>query len=267
MHDLVNYSIVATDGKVGKVIDFLFDDEKWAVRYFVVETGNWLSSRKVLISPIGIQKAGIQEKNWQEKEFPVAITKEQVKNSPEIDTEKPVSRQHEIDFLGYYGYPYYWGSTGIWGESMYPYSFYDGIVQRPEEHQELDGIALEHDKANRKQHQNDDPHLRSSKAIIGYHIHAKDGDIGHVSAVLIEDDSMVVRYLVVDTTNWFGGKKVLISPEWIDDISWLDNSVTINLICEQIKEAPEYQISKELNRDYESELHKHYGLSSYWEIV
>lgn len=75
MHDLENYSIAATDGNVGEVIDFLFDDEKWVVRYLVVETGSWLSSRKVLLSSIGIQ-----ETNWQEKEFSVSITKEQVKN-------------------------------------------------------------------------------------------------------------------------------------------------------------------------------------------
>lgn len=112
INDLKNYSIVASDGSVGDVKDFLFDDLAWVIRYFVVETGTWLSSRKVLISP-----TAIQEPNWEEKIFPVLLAKEQVRNSPDIDTDKPVSRQHEMDYLGYYGYSYYWGGVGFWGGS------------------------------------------------------------------------------------------------------------------------------------------------------
>jgi len=260
MHDLDNYSIAATDGNIGEVIDFLFDDHEWVLRYFVVETGSWLSSRKVLLSPIGIQKI-----NWRKKEFPAFITKEQVKNSPNIDTDKPVSRQHEIDTLGYYGYPYYWGSAGIWGDSMYPYSLYGGIVQYPEEHEELDTNALTREEANRESHQNDDPNLRSCKTIIGYHIHATDGEIGHVSGLIIEDDTMAVRYLIVDTANWFGGHKTLISPEWIKNMDWLEQSVTSNLTRDKIKTAPEYQAKESLNREQEIAVYDHYGLPGYWD--
>tara|TARA_R110001583_G_scaffold12927_4_gene56613 strand:- start:15197 stop:15997 length:801 start_codon:yes stop_codon:yes gene_type:complete len=261
IHDLENYSIAATDGDVGKVTDFLFDDKQWVVRYFVVETGSWLLSRKVLISPIGIQKT-----DWREKVFPVSITQEQVKNSPEIDTDKTVSRQNEINLLEYYSYPNYWGDTGIWGGGMYPYLLNPGFEQPPETPTQALKTTLAHADAKSEQHESDDPNLRSCKSVIGYHIHAIDGDIGHVSAVLIEDDSMVVRYLVVDTTNWFGGKKVLISPEWIEEIAWFDKSVTINLICEKIKEAPEYQPNLELNRDHELAVYKHYGLACYWDV-
>tara|TARA_R110001583_G_scaffold195499_1_gene374374 strand:+ start:34895 stop:35695 length:801 start_codon:yes stop_codon:yes gene_type:complete len=261
MHDLENYSIAATDGNIGKVADFLFDDKAWVVRYFVVETGSWLSSRKVLISPIGIQKP-----NWREKVFPVSITQEQVKNSPDIDTDKTVYRQNEINLLEHYGYPNYWGDIGIWGGGMYPHLLNPGFGQPSQTPQQVFKKTLAHGEANSERHKSYDPNLRSSKAIIGYHIHAIDGDIGHVSGVLIEDNSMVVRYLVVETTNWFGGKQALISPEWIDDIAWLDNSVTINLTCEQIKEAPEYQPSLDLSRDSELALYNHYGFSNYWDI-
>ncbi|MCG6201810.1 PRC-barrel domain-containing protein [Psychromonas antarctica] len=257
MYDLDHYSIAATDGNVGEVTDFLFDDKEWVVRYFVVETGSWLSNRKVLISPIGILKT-----NWLKKVFPVSITKEQVENSPKIDTDKPVSRQHEIDLLGHYGYPFYWGSTGFWGDGMHPYLLSSGLGQDPQK--ELDSTALAHEEINRELHQNDDPNLRSCKTIIGYHIHAIDGDIGHVSELLIEDDTMAARYLIVDTTNWFGGKKVLISPEWIEEMDWFDNSVTINLTCLQIKEAPEYHPNEELNRDNELAVYNHYGFTGYW---
>jgi len=115
MEDLEHYAIRATDGAIGQVKDFYFDDEAWVIRYLVVDTGTWLSSRKVLISPIAIG-----EPNWAEKILPVSITKEQVKNSPDIDTDKPVSRQHERRYLGYYGYPYYWGGGGPWGDEIYP---------------------------------------------------------------------------------------------------------------------------------------------------
>src|SRR5680860_1407906 len=115
MNDLEDCVIRATDGIIGQVKDLYFDDKAWVIRYFVVDTGTWLSSRKVLISLIAIGHP-----DWTENEVPVSITKEQVKNSPAIDTDKPVSRQHEMTFLEYYGYPYYWGGVGLWGSEMYP---------------------------------------------------------------------------------------------------------------------------------------------------
>ena len=113
--DIENCVIGATDGIIGHVKDLYFDDEAWVIRYLVVDTGPWLSSRKVLISPIAISSP-----NWTEEILPVSITKEQVKNSPDIDTDKPVSRQHENAYMGYYGYPYYWDGAGLWGGGAYP---------------------------------------------------------------------------------------------------------------------------------------------------
>jgi hypothetical protein len=115
--DLEHYSIGATDGDIGHVKDFYFDDDAWVVRYLVVDTGTWLTGRRVLISPISLR-----EPNWIERTLPVAITREQVKNSPDIDTHKPVSRQEENLYLGYYGLPGYWGGAGMWGDGMYAYA-------------------------------------------------------------------------------------------------------------------------------------------------
>lgn len=255
MHDLENYSIAAIDGEIGHVTDFLFDDKEWVIRYFIVETGSWLSSRKVLISPIGIRKT-----NWLDKLLPVSITQEQVKNSPNIDTNKTVTRQHEIDLLDYYSYPYYWGN------GMYPHLLISGFGEPAHTKQETVDIEIMHKEAIIERHEKDDPNLRSCKNIIGYHIHATDGEIGHVSGILIEEFTMVVRYLVIDTTNWFGGTKVLISPESIKEINWLDKSVTIDLTCNKIKEAPEYHPDKELSRDDEIAFYKHYNFSSYWDV-
>src|ERR1700691_472875 len=115
MSDLEGYAIRATDGTIGHVKDLYFDDEAWVVRYLIVDTGSWLSSRKVLISPMAIGQS-----SWADKTLSASLTREQVKSSPDIDTDKPVSRQHEMEYLGYYGYPYYWGGDGLWGQGAYP---------------------------------------------------------------------------------------------------------------------------------------------------
>ncbi|WP_339494345.1 PRC-barrel domain-containing protein [Pseudomonas sp. RA_105y_Pfl2_P56] len=254
MRDLKDYTIAATDGDIGEVKDFYFDSEAWVIRYFVVETGAWLASRKVLITPLSIQDA-----DWTQRRLHVALTKDQVKNSPGIDVDKPVSRQHEMQYLGYYGYPYYWGNAGMWNAGMYPGGY--GLPGGPAQ----DEHAREQSaKAERARHEDDDPHLRSCKAIIGYHIKATDGEVGHVDSVLINEQTWAIQYLVVNTSNWWLGHKVLIAPEWIDDIRWLDKSVSVDLECASIKASPPYESSEQLNREQESNLHHHYGRTGYW---
>ncbi|MBW4052671.1 MAG: PRC-barrel domain containing protein, partial [Proteobacteria bacterium] len=179
--DMIGFAIEATDGALGHVRDFYFDDEAWVIRYLVIETGSWLSNRKVLISPYSMG-----EPNWSSEQLPVRLTRDQVRASPSIDTDKPVSRQNELDFSGYYGYPNYWGSTGLWGTGYYPGTMYPGAGGRVSER------LTEPDNRKRAQHSagqrgNDDPHLRSCNAVIRYHIHAEDGDIGHVQGMLVDE--------------------------------------------------------------------------------
>ncbi|MGP1680615.1 MAG: PRC-barrel domain-containing protein [Burkholderiales bacterium] len=261
MNDLEGYAIRATDGIVGQVKDFYFDDKAWVVRYLVVDTGTWLLSRKVLISPIAIGHP-----NWAEKILPVSITKEQVKNSPDIDTDKPVSRQHEMQYLGYYGYPYYWGGAGLWGGGMYPNIMMPGDVGFVSTPHELQSEAQKaYVNAEAARHQDDDPHLRSCKAVAGYHIHATDGDIGHVQGLLVEEDTWAIRYMIVDTSNWWLGHQVLIAPQWIQDVSWPDAKVSVNLTRQAVKDAPVYDPAVQLERSQESSIYKHYGRPGYWE--
>jgi len=257
INDLKNYSINATDGSVGDVKDFLFDDLAWVIRYFVVETGTWLSSRKVLISPIAIQ-----EPNWEEKILPVLLTREQVRDSPDINTDKPVSRQHEMDYFRHYGYTYYGGGLGFWAGGLYPYALYPGYASSLQEHEGSPVANRDHDRAEHAR--DEDPNLRSCKAVTGYHIHLKDGDLGHVSGFLVEESTWAVRYLIVDTSNWWGGHKVLISPEWIEEVSWIDNTVSIDLSRQSVKDAPVFESAEQLNRQYEEEIHHHYGRTVYW---
>ena len=108
--DLKGNAIVATDGDIGKVDDFYFDDKSWTIRYLVADTGNWLLGRKVLLSPIAVGKA-----DFSSGRINVKLTKKQVEESPSIDSDKPVSRQHEAYYHDYYGYPYYWSGPYLWG--------------------------------------------------------------------------------------------------------------------------------------------------------
>ena len=257
LKDLQGYALRATDGDIGTVKDFYFDDERWVVRYLVVETGTWLASRQVLISP-----ASLGVPNHDEQVVPVSITREQVRNSPDIDTDKPVSRQHEADHLGYYGYPAYWDSVGLWGAGslpglMMPEAGYAGPTV-------LDGddSALAAERAAR--HADDDPHLRSCAVVTGHHIKAQDGEIGHVQGFIVDEQSWQIRYLVVDTSNWWMGHRALVAPPWIQEVSWTDKVVAVNMTRDAIRNAPEWNSSQPPDRTHEIETYKHYDRTGYW---
>jgi hypothetical protein len=244
LHGLV---IRATDGELGKAKEFYFDDSSWAIRYMVVETGGWLSGKDVLISPYSILKT-----DWSARQVDVALTKQQVENSPSVNTHVPVSRQHEAEYLGYYGYPYYWGGPYLWGPGYYPFGWtppVDRSASKP--------LDEAHETVR-------DTHLRSTSAVTGYHIEAEDGDIGHVHGFILDEEAWAIRYIVVSTTNWWPGKKVLVSPGWIQKISWSESKLKAGLTREAIKSAPEYIESRKMSRDYEDKLHLHYGQPPYW---
>ena len=244
---LKDFVIRATDGKVGSVADFYFDDETWAVRYLVVDTGGGLSGQQVLISPFSIVRADPDAVL-----LDVALTKKQIANCPNIDTHQPVSRQHEAAFLGYYGYPHYWDGPNLWGPAFYP----AGVA--------VPATASTEAMAERIRNESKDSHLRSTEAVTGYHIDAADGEIGHVDGFLVDDEAWAIRYIEVATRNWLPGKKVLISPSWIDRVSWPASKVYVGLSREAIKDAPEYIESRPVTREYESRLHDHYGRPPYW---
>lgn len=237
-NDLQGFVVGATDGPIGHVRDFYFDDEKWVVRFIVVHCGNWLSGREVLISPIAAGQV-----NWPERRLAVSITMEQVKNSPDIDTKKPVSRQHELLYFDYYGYPYYWGGGALWGGGPY------GTIER---------------EAQAARHKDDDPHLRSCQAVLNYHIHATDGDIGHVQGLLVDEQTWAIRYAIVNTGNWWLGHQVLIAPQWIRDVSWDEATVSVALSRQAVKDAPAYNPAVPLDRSHEMEIYRHYGRLGYW---
>jgi sporulation protein YlmC with PRC-barrel domain len=224
---VIGYSLHATDGDIGTVDDLYFDDERWTVRYLVVDTGSWLTGRKVLISP-----RAIGEVDWDAKALPVQLTKSQVEKSPDVDTRKPVSRQHEAEHLGYYEYPFYWGGSGLWGMGEYPG---DLSSQTAIESQ------LRANESKLAPAGSADSHLQSANAVIGYHISATDGEIGHVDDMLIDERTWAIRELIVDTSNWWGGHKVLIAPSAISSVSWSDAKVIVDLTRADIQKARTFQ--------------------------
>lgn len=255
-HTMRGYTVRASDGDIGSVYTFLFDDEKWTIRYLVVKTGNWLQRRLVLISPISLDTP-----DWDAKLLPVHLTQEQIQNSPDIDADRPVSRQQEIAYFRYYNYPVYWGGTGLWGAGMYPtYSGFPGHAMPPS----TPDRTLEQHSTHTEVDQGD-PHLRSTHEVTEYDIHARDGSLGHVEDFIIDDTNWMIRYMVVDTRNWWPGKKVLVSPQWIKAITWPDRSVAVDLEQEVMKQGPEYDPDRLLNREYETALYQHYKKDPYWD--
>ncbi|NDP59772.1 MAG: PRC-barrel domain containing protein [Oxalobacteraceae bacterium] len=252
--EIEGYAVSATDGDIGHVKDLYLDDEKWVIRYLVVDTGGWLSSRQVLVSPISVGTP-----NWEQKLLPVLISKDQVSKSPDIATDKPVSRQHEMAYSGYYDYPYYWIGSGYWGGGMVPNQMMPGRggIGRSD-------AGLDEGQRESSGHENDDPHLRSCNAVVGYHIHASDGDIGHVAGMLIDEETWAVRYLVVDTSNWWLGHQVLIAPQWIEAVNWFDKTVTVSVTRQAVKDAPAYDAHAAMSREDEDRLYQHYGRSDFW---
>ena len=242
--NLKGLTIRATDGELGTVDDCYFDDETWAVRYLTVETGGWLGGRPVLISPYSITQV-----DWQVKRLDVSLTKKQVENSPNIDTHKPVSRQHEAEYLGYYGYPFYWGGPYIWGEAYNPANV---------------AVSAADLQADRCAGESADSHLRSTDAVTGYHIEGTDGEIGHVDRFIIDEEDWAIRYIEVATKNWWPGKKALLSPAWVEKVSWERSRVRVALTQESIKNCPEYTDGMAISREYENKLYFHYGWPPYW---
>lgn len=242
MKELLGYGCLAEDGRIGHVHDFYFDDATWMIRYVVVDTGDWLPGRKVLISPLA---AGSPD--WKARAFPVRITRDLVERSPSIALDKPVSRQQEERLHEHFGWQPYWTHHSL----AAPHA--EGIVAESTIEARADeartgGASARHD-----------PHLRSLKEVAGYHIEADDGEIGHVEDTLANDEIWGIKYLVVDTRNWLPGRKVLISPLWITGFQWTDRKVGLDLTRDEVRSSPEWNPEEPVNEAYEKRLYDYYG--------
>jgi uncharacterized protein YrrD len=239
---LQGYKLNCLDGEIGSVKDFYFDDLHWAIRHLVAESGTWLSGRQVLISPHALKAISVEDKN-----IVVNLTKKQIEDSPSLLTDQPVSHQFEKDAFSYYGWPVYWTGPYMWGETP-------NLIHEPQAPQ------VQRNPGGKEW----DPNLRSTQDVIGHRVHATDGEIGHIDDFIINDQDWAVRYLVIDTRNWWPGRKVLIAPQWIKRISWPESKVFVYLTTDMIKHSPTYTEDALLTRDYETALYSHYNRHGYW---
>lgn len=223
---LYGHHLGGTDGDIGTVKDFYFDDQRWVVRYVIVDTGSWLSGRQVLITPHAF--ATLEHTG---KRLLVNLTKRQIEDCPLIETHKPVSRQIEAAVYRYYGLPIYWQGGGIWGMGSAPMS-------DPAAAQVQGDAAVEIDRTKAV----DDPHLRSAQEVNGYRIQANDGEIGHISDFLMDGQSWAIRHLVIKTGGWFSGREVQIPVESVEQVKYAQEAVSVNLSREVIRTSPQYHL-------------------------
>jgi hypothetical protein len=251
---LKGYEIEASDGRIGTVKTFLFDDTTWKIRWLVIDTGHWLSRRQVLVHP-----SAIVAPDHERQSLTVRLSKAQVEASPDIEQDRPVSLQMESDLYGYYGWDPYWGPNfyGPVGFGIGPGAYGNRAEPYPGE-----AAVLEAERIQTGAHDGD-PHLRDMNAIRGYHIHATDGSMGHVENLLLDDAAWAIRYLVVDTRNWWPGAHVLIAPYAVTSIDWTDQQVRLNVTREQVKTSPTWDPAEIVERAYERDLHHHYAWPGY----
>jgi uncharacterized protein YrrD len=245
-NDLIDFSIGATDGDIGRVEEFYFDEERWTVRYIVVNTGGWFNERKVPISPLSVERTDLIFRHIE-----TPLTREEVKASPRLETARKISRRQETAYNQYYRFPDYWDGPKLWG-----------VAESPKE------INLHHGRAQKtgpSERDSSERHLRGTRQVVGYGIAARDGTIGHVDDLIVDDETWTIRYFVIDTRNWWPGKKVLLSPRWITRVGWQEKKVSVDLPRQEIKNSPEYNDTAPIERDYEERLHEYYGENGYWQ--
>jgi hypothetical protein len=247
---LKGYAIEASDGRIGTVSDFLFDDQTWKMRWLVADVGTWWTGHKVLIHPSAVD--GVDHER---RALGLSLTKERIKGSPDAREDEPVSRQIEYNLHSYYGWAPLWAENSYFGAGamsvplMSP-PLFGGFVER-----EAAGVGAGADEG--------DPHLRSITAVTGCHLHASDGSIGHLENFMVDDATWIIEYLIVDTKNWWLGKHVLISPHAVKDISYLDHEIRLRVTRDQVKGSPPWDPMSKIELAYQRRLHGHYDWPAY----
>lgn len=223
LNKLLEYTLQAEDGGIGRCKDFLFDDRSWTVRYMVADTGEWLFGRKVLISPISLG-----EPDWHAMLFLIRLSKQQIEDAPELQEDAPVSRQHEMNWNRHYGWPFYWNGTGLWGSLPYPGELYDEKISEEEMMKESTA----------------DEHLRSVEETRSYEIQTTDDAIAQIEDFIVDSKTWTIRHIIVNTRKgWQSGKQVAISPDHVNTVSWAESKIKIDLTEAQLKNSPEYNPS------------------------
>lgn len=239
LNRLFKYDIYAIDGDIGHIKDILFDDQQWTLRYLNVDTQRWKPlSKKVLISPISVKMFDLER-----EQLTLSLTKQDVLDSPTVDMHKPVSQQFEEIYFDFFGYGYYWNGSGLWGDFQTPST----LTSRQTKEEEP--------KAHKEQ-SNNDRYLRSIHELKHYDVVETDGMKGHVHDFIVDSEAWTIKYLVIDTRNWLpGGRKALLPPQYLEELSWKDQAVFCRLKIEQIKQLPTFDDEKLNDEAYLASVH------------
>jgi hypothetical protein len=248
---LRGYAIHASDGEIGSLRDVYFDDQSTLIRYFVVDTGTWLPGKRVLLAPAVV--GGVDPERG---EIVTGLTRQQVEDSPPVETEQPVSHEQELALHTYYGWQPYWAVPPLTG-SLAPYwgtAVPAAQRVRPGEERIAEEVAA-------RERERRDPNLRSAREVAGYYVAATDGEIGHLEDFFIDDQEWAIQLLGIDTRNWLPGRKVVISPSWLRGIDWAGRTIEVDLTRQEIEDSPEYDPTLVPDETYLEQLAGHYGRS------
>ena len=241
--NFIGRTIRAEDGRIGHCRDFLFDETMWTIRYLIADTGGWLPGRKVLLSPISIDLPDPVT-----GDLPVQLSRAQIEKAPELPLEAPVSQQYESRYHTYYGWPFYWRGPYTWGVHSYPRSLRD--LPAKNGMSDAEGASAD---------------LHSVAEVIGYRIHSTDGEFGRVKDFIVEMETWMIRYLIVDTSRWLRCYLVLIAPQWVSEVDWLSECISLEMEKDRIRHAPAYDAEVRIDRKYEKRLYDYFEKSRYWE--
>lgn len=253
LHDLTRQDLTSRDGGTSTVVSVYFDDQDWVVRYFIVRLGGSVPGREVLVPPSATRRLPHQPDS-----LFLTLTRSELENAPPADSQLPASRHYELQIRSQNG-----DRTSRPGQdSTRPWDFvcfgwpphlpqgrlFDPTIDTRRQ------APPNHPIAKAKQ-----PHLHSSRTVTGYHIHARDGEIGHVEDFILEEPDWTVRYLAVNTRNWLPGKHVLIPPARVIDLNWALRLVIVDLDRETILNAPSYDNHKPIVHSDQLALNGHFG--------
>jgi len=220
--DLYGNKVSALDGTIGQVKDFYFDRSTWAIRYLVVDTGAWLAGRLVLLAPHAFGRLDRYERTLH-----VKLSSQQIENSPKLEAQQPVSREHEIACHHHYGWPAYWNADTRWGLTDFP-----GLRGRSTAKTEVQPPPRAY------------PPLESTQSLGGYQIQTEKGTIGTLSGFTVFDRTWIICDLIVKPGEWYAGKDLRVTPDQIRQISHENSSVLINLT----KSDMEWTVGKQLTQ-------------------
>ncbi|MDF3130970.1 PRC-barrel domain-containing protein [Kiritimatiellaeota bacterium B1221] len=211
LESLRGFTLKAKNGEIGRVRDLLLEEGSWTVRWIVVDTGKWLLGRKVLLSPLAFGAADFEEKN-----LPVDLDREQIEGAPHLDEHAPVSREYEKTYYDHYQWPYYWMGGGIWGSAAHPIGLHTLNADR--------NINLKEPPLPEEK----DVVLRSGHELTKYELKAGDETLGYVDDILLDTKDWTVRAIQFDTRKWFQGKILRLSPTKISRVSWQEHRIVID---------------------------------------